>query len=271
MKCFFALSGNDERYVEMAKVLVCSAKKHTNLELICVLDGCDPSLVDWLKRCGVKVLEWEVTFLQEIIESYKGQRTIEFCRGTYLCMELPKIIREYGIDEEFVLYVDVDVMFRGPFDIKEYTPAHFASAADWGLDDRSRFSTGVIVMNTKSLFGKYDDFLAHLRNHKFDFSHTKMGPCDQGAWNTFYSHNEHDWLDPKYDWKPWWGINPEARIVHFSGPKPQEVERLLGSDSMRNETEQLHSYLVAEYAESYQYYVGEWKKLFRDDVVVPVT
>ncbi len=92
MKCFFTLSGTDFRYVEMAKVLVQSAQANTDLELFCVFDGEDENFTRWLNASDVCVLKWQVSFLDELITEYHGEKSIEFCRGTYLCMELPKII-----------------------------------------------------------------------------------------------------------------------------------------------------------------------------------
>ena len=173
-----------------------------------------------------------------------NQDIAEFCRGTYLCMELPRIVDEYGIIDEHILYVDSDVMFTGPIDLTDCKPTYFASSSDWKLDDWSRFSTGVIVMNVLNLRVDYPKFLKHLRKHSFDFSFAKMGPCDQGAWNTFYVNGEHEKLTPEYDWKPWCGINNNTRIVHFSGPKPQDVIRLKGLIKALSDKEQLYSFVV---------------------------
>jgi len=120
-------------------------------------------------------------------------------------MELPKVLNEYGVLDEYILYVDTDIMFLGSIDLDCIKPSYFSSSSDWDNNDWSRFSTGVMVMNIHNLFEKYPSFLAHLKSHRFNFPNTDMGPCDQGAWNTFYINNEHEKLDPLYDWKPWWG------------------------------------------------------------------
>ena len=114
MNCFFALSGSDDDYHQMAQVLVRSALKNTGLALYCVYDGSSDEFVRWLELAGVTVLRWQVSFLDELIRYYNGERSIEFCRGTYLCMELPKILEAYAFRDEYILYVDADVMFTGP-------------------------------------------------------------------------------------------------------------------------------------------------------------
>ncbi len=259
MKCFFTLSGTDFQYIQMAKVLVRSALANTDLELFCVYDGEDRDFTRWLRDASVDVIKWKISFLEELILEYEGDRSIDFCRGTYLCMELPKILAEYGVKDEHVLYVDTDTMFSGPVELRAFKPHYFASSSDWEQNEWSRFSTGVIVMNLPNLLGKYPGFVAHLKKYKFNFTHTRMGPCDQGAWNTYYKNGEHERLDPLYDWKPWWGINPDAKIVHFSGPKPQEAKRLLNMDKPRDENEQLQKFMVSENPEAYKHYIRVWK------------
>ncbi len=179
MKCCFTLSGNDSKYLEMAKVLVFSALANTNLEMYCIYDGKDEKFVNFLRRQNVHVLFWQITFLDELEINYQGERSIEFCRGTYLCMELPKVLNEYGVLDEYILYVDTDIMFLGSIDLDCIKPSYFSSSSDCDKNDWSRFSTGVMVMNVHNLFEKYPSFLAHLKSHRFSFPNTDMEPCDQ--------------------------------------------------------------------------------------------
>ncbi len=259
MKCFFVLSGDDNDYYQMVRVLVKSAFKNTDVDLYCVYDGSSEEFVRWLEIAGVTVLRWRVSFLEELVLCYNGDRSIEFCRGTYICMEIPRILEFYSFRDEHILYVDADVMFTGPVELDDCKPRYFASSSDWKIDDWSRFSTGVIVMNRVNLLDRYPAFLHHLRVHNFNFSHTGMGPCDQGAWNTFYTAGEHDKLESVYDWKPWWGINDAANIVHFSGPKPKKVEYYLQAGKPLNQKEQLDKFVVNESSDAYEYYVKMWR------------
>jgi hypothetical protein len=36
----------------------------------------------------------------------------------------------------------------------------------------------------------------------------------------FFRHGGWKPLRPELNWKPYWGINPAAKIIHFHGPKP---------------------------------------------------
>ena len=99
-------------------------------------------------------------------------------------------------------------------------------------------------MNVPNLRINYPDFSMRLRKHNFDFSFAKMGPCDQGAWNSFYANGEHEKLIPEYDWKPWWRINQKTRIVHFSGTKPQDVNVL---KDLRKHLTRKNSFIVLSF------------------------
>ena len=46
---------------------------------------------------------------------------------------------------------------------------------------------------------------------------------DEAAYRWFYRESNGplwDRLRPELNWKPYWGENAQARIVHFHGPKP---------------------------------------------------
>lgn len=260
MRCVFTLSGSSREYSEMARVLVLSAREYTNLELICVYDADDEGFVHWLKRHDVRVLRWRITFWDDLVERYSGEKTLEFCRGTYLCMEIPRILETFNIADRIILYVDVDMMFRGCVkDLNVLEPDYFAAPADWDFNDLTRFSTGVIVMNIPSLLEHYANFLQHLRKYNYDFGFAGMGPCDQGAWNTYWGTN-YESLNPIYDWKPWWGFSKDARILHFSGPKPHHVNRIL-KEGEYNEIDPIHSFVINEDPDAYYKYLNEWKEI----------
>ena len=56
-----------------------------------------------------------------------------------------------------------------------------------------------------------------------EFMHRHLAECaeltDQWVYRSFFRRG---WglLPTALNWKPYWGDNPDARIVHFHGPKP---------------------------------------------------
>ena len=258
MKCVMCLSGSAPEYEEMAKVAVRSALASTSLEVVLVYDGKSAALRSWMRNHGIHVIDWTVSFLDDLSLRYDGKKSIEFCRGTYLCMEVPRIMSEYGFEDEYILYTDLDVLFVGEVCIQNLEPEYFCAPKDWSLTDNSRFSTGIVLMNLKTLQNTYPDFVQHLKSNDYNFEHADMGPCDQGAWNTFYI-NVHEELPAIYDWKPWWGKNEDARIIHFSGPKPRHVRRLIEQHAFSTDDDEIHKYVVDQNPDAFIEYVEQWE------------
>ncbi len=258
MRCVFCLAGSDPEYIEMAKVLVLSAGANTRLELLCVYDGSDQRLIEWLESKNVLVIRWSVSFLEDLRDRYDGEKSIEFCRGTFLCMEVPYILNHYGMEDEYILYVDTDTMFVDDVDLNDTQPQTFCAPKDWSVSDNSRFSTGVLLMNCRFLLSQYSVFQTHIRRHNYNFSFTGMGPCDQGAWNTFFE-NKSEELPNCYDWKPWWGSSDAAIVIHFSGPMPRQVRRLIEMENPITEVDKIHKYVVDQDQNSYIRYVEAWE------------
>ena len=53
-------------------------------------------------------------------------------------------------------------------------------------------------------------------------NHGIYGPQDQGAYNGHYQGRFFVHLDARWNWKPYWGHNRAAALVHFHGPKPDD-------------------------------------------------
>jgi lipopolysaccharide biosynthesis glycosyltransferase len=261
MKCVFTVTDKDPGYIRMAKVFVLSAQMNSNLDLYCIYDGGKQEFISWLKNRGIPCIKWKVTFLDKIRDKYTGKKSIDYCAGAYLCIEIPLAFEASGIDDQYILYIDVDTMVLNNFSLDHKNPKYFAGAPDWGVSDLSFIGASVMVINLKQVKKDYPKFLKHLLKHNFDFSFAGHGPCSQGAWNTFY-RNKWDKLEPTYDWKPWWGFNPQAKIVHFSGPKPYEIQPLLVDDISAEESERdkINRFVVKQNPESYKKYLQVWNK-----------
>jgi hypothetical protein len=52
---------------------------------------------------------------------------------------------------------------------------------------------------------------------------------DEAAYRWFYRDQDGPlWnkLRPELNWKPYWGENPEAKIIHLHGPKPYQRDHI---------------------------------------------
>ncbi len=262
MKCVFTVTSNDPKYHDLAKVLVATARLNSNVELCCLYDGQEDEFTSWLSRWGVHCYIWKVSFLEDIRRTYTGKKSLEFCAGTYLRTEIPNAFQHYGLRDEYVLFLDVDTMVLNRINLNHIKPTYFAAAPDWDIADWSLVGTGVMLINLVEMRKNYSKLIGHLMQHDFDFSFDGAGPCSQGAWNTFF-RGRWDKLNPLYDWKPWWGFNLRAKIVHFSGPKPEEVPLLLGDqidEGSMGETQKIHHFVVNQDKNSFLRYSSIWKE-----------
>ena len=86
-------------------------------------------------------------------------------------------------------------------------------------------NAGVMLINVPWMRRTYDEFVAWAfsdANAARGLHFGPYGPGDQGAYNEFYSGKfvVHRW--PLFNWKPYWGFNARAKLVHFHGPKPDD-------------------------------------------------
>lgn len=224
MKWFFALNALTEHlaaYSEMVKVAVLSARRHTTLEPIFLYDGPRNELVAWLEGRGVRVIARRTRLhasLAKLAEE-KGDPFILQCgAGAFLRLEIPDLCAEEGWEREEVLYTDCDIMFMG--NVADQLPelrGYFIGAAPEGEQDNPDFiNSGVMLMRIPAL--------RQMETVFWQFVHEKLDRMvtfgwDQAAYQWFYRHGwKH--LRPELNWKPYWGINDAARVIHFHGPKP---------------------------------------------------
>lgn len=265
MKCVFTITDANKEYLELAKTLIMSAKLNSDTDFLCIYDGLENEFTSWLRKQNVPYYKWRVPFFNEIKEKYTGKRSFDFCAGTYLRIEIPNVFDFYGIKEDYILFIDVDTLILDTIDLTDIKPKCFAGPPDWNISIWSPVSTGVMLINVKNLKDEYKYLVEHLINNNFDFDYAGVGPCSQGAWNTYFK-DRWEKLDPDYDWKPWWGFNPKAKIVHFSGPKPNEIEIILsGKRNKRDESEleQIHRSVIERDKKSYTKYLKIWQKFYK--------
>ena len=121
-----------------------------------------------------------------------------------------------------ILYTDCDVMFLDEVvpELEENACRYFAVAPESVLGDYVNMNTGVMLMNTARLresLPKFRDYVSE------NLAALEAESWDEAAYRWFYrDENGPMWdrLRPELNWKPYWGENPAAKIIHFHGPKP---------------------------------------------------
>jgi Glycosyl transferase family 8 len=214
MKWYFGLnaaSANSEtgRHARLALI---SALAIGGLEPHCLYAGERDTFTDWLEARGVHVHLVFPRFAQIIRDrAAAGAYSLDFM-GHWLRSQICLIENEVPM----VLYTDCDVVFLQPVAFGEVPPQTIACAPEFRLDEWRYFNSGVMLMNLERLRRDYLAFeafaIAGINSNE------SWGFRDQAAYNGFYRQR---WspLEPRFNWKAYWGPSEDAAILHFHGPK----------------------------------------------------
>jgi len=230
MKWYFALNESGIlRYGEMVMVAVESATRNTSLKPMMLYDGQINDFTRWIESRGVTVVQHQVSFLKELLDAPTNLGfNPAVARGAYLRLEVPELETE----DDFILYTDVDVIFVRNPDVSSLRPRYFAAAPEATTgSDIIRFyrpvcNSGAMIMNVKNMREARPWVLNLARSHNFYFQ-GRSGYYDQGAIN-FAFHAMWEEMPHSLNWRPFTGLpTDDASIIHFHGPKPHEVFRIM--------------------------------------------
>ena len=221
MRWYFALNAasirTDEMYARCVEAAVLSAVQNTTLDPYFIFDGSECALTRRVRRLGGKVIFHRTSLYDAIIAanpSDPGWQQI--AQGAYLRLDVPMLDSE----SEFALYTDCDVLFLTDPALDDVRPKLFAVAPEFTHGDYENMNSGVMVMNlagmreVSSAFRKF--VIAGLAGFQ---------AFDQGALRAFFQ-GQYEPLPETLNWKPYWGSNPQAEILHFHGPKPAHVKAI---------------------------------------------
>jgi len=222
MKLFLATNSatTKKENIKLLEKSVISAVKNTNFELHVLFDGkkeelnlpSEVNIIEHRHRCYD-------TFKNSIRAKNKAN-TVTIASGAFLRTEIPFLCKSLGFEDEFVLYTDYDVLFqKGDYsDLNHIKPEYFSAAPESNKNDYSYVNTGAMLMNVKSLIVEDERIVDYIENN---FENLEV--WDQTVYNDLYK-SQIDQLPLKYNWKPYWGINHDAKIIHFHGAKPRSIE-----------------------------------------------
>jgi lipopolysaccharide biosynthesis glycosyltransferase len=230
MKWFFGFNEETEwfdNYVRYIKCAVNSARKNTDLEPHFLYDGKPNELTEWLHGKGVTTHYLRSRFYDVFEKRAEQGLNAKVASGAFLRAEIPDITYDR---DPFVLYTDCDVMFLGNVSaLSEMKPKHFACAPEFNQDDWRYFNSGVMVMNTKSMHDKMPGFEKLVKGSS---AKQLSVSYDQEMYNIMYK-DRWDRLPPEYNWKPYWGLNDDAKIIHFHGIKVENIERVMCGEEVQ--------------------------------------
>jgi len=241
MKWFFVLnSAADLWFRDMVKAAVHSAAQHTDLEPHCIYDGGDTPLSRWIEGRGVTMHRARLPChgrlsAPEVLAANAGSAYSPVnAEGAFLKLLIP----DFCAPEERFLFTDCDVIFRpgfpcaalrglrdGFFAVHEMqTPPSPSSPAE-------NFNSGVFVTTASAMNERRPRMWQVLEENRY-FFWGKPGFYDQGLLNIIYRG---DWtpVTPWINWRVFWPSNPGALLLHFHGPKPQQIRRILAGQPDR--------------------------------------
>lgn len=205
-------------YRDHLKIAIASCRACTSLDPHVVFDGDPETLIDAVGRQDFTIHQKATALWPDIIEVAEGPGfKHRIASGAFLRMEIANLEQT----EDFVLYTDCDVLFCADVDFSKCRPRLIAAAPEADQTDWSSFSSGVMILNVAAARNDYLNILGCARR-TLGIPHF----YDQGVYNKFYK-DKWDRLPLVMHWKPYWGINKHALIVHFHGPKIHALRYLI--------------------------------------------
>lgn len=263
MKWFFVVNKEAVKwFTDMIRVAVLSAKCTGKLEPHCITDDDSDPLFDWLRAEGVEIHVGRLPFrdrlfADDVIEANKGSfyRPVN-AAGAYLKILIP----QFATPGELIMYTDCDILFLETlsFDGVAIDNGTLNAVAEISSDIRVKqteagiFNSGVMIFDPALFQNRYDELIALLEDNKYYF-HGDPGFYDQGLFNVAFKGTWKS-LPDRLNWRPYWGLNQDASIIHFHGPKPAQVHRIM-NDKVSEDEHQSVIRLYEEAPEAYRYYL----------------
>jgi len=188
------------------------------------------------------------TLMSNMKDTSSNYESMDKLISTLIRFDVPLLFSK----EKYVLYTDTDVVFMKDVHLHEFhpLPRYYTVGAEFqphlthshannapmyapvilrtNISKRMRIkygNAGIILYNVNSMLSTYQKFVdwvfqpIHLQR---GLHFGKFGPLDQGAYNSFYMNQFRVVKYPFFNWKPYWGYNKDATIIHFHGPKLED-------------------------------------------------
>lgn len=256
MKWFFAvteetLAHHDHDFPNLIKTAVASSRANTTLLPNLIYHGKENALTAELRDMGVNIIHHQLTLAPYIREHAPPDYPVAISCGAFLRTDIPDLEHE----DDFIIYTDCDVIFLGEPTAVDLRPSLFACAPEFSQHDYTNINTGVMVMNLPALRQSLPDF-----RHFILQGFPNLVAYDQGAYQSYYS-GQHEPLPATSNWKPYWGVNPSAEIIHFHGPKPFAVRKRMDDPSYP--IPDVWSGLMERDPAGYREYLALWERFQR--------
>ena len=205
-------------------VAVHTARKFTSLVPHCVYDGKENDFTAWLTKNGVRIVQHRSFIREQLTDLGRRKNNPHLAAGlagAFARVELPDLVVNLG-NPSRALYTDCDIFFAGEVvpELETSRCEYFAVAPETDKENYVAMNTGVMLMNMERLRESLPDLRKYILKN---LDELEKESWDEAAYRWFYRDEKGpmwDRLRPELNWKPYWGENPEAKIIHFHGPKP---------------------------------------------------
>lgn len=235
MKTFFVINDNSPYHYDLLKASINSLKINTSLEPYCIYTGAtDHPILTWLKNKGVPILNHSLSFIKnisamqfedfklpslyrELYQNHKHLHNNNLLITESVRIDLPVILQNHHINDEYVLYCDVDTLFLSEIDLSVYKPSLIGAVLRYKY-----LNNGVMLFNMPSYTKQYQAFKEFIIEKNFNF---ELFWGSQGAFNEYFIENIAP-IPIEYNWHVFWGINSNTKIAHFCGLKPNDYMQI---------------------------------------------
>lgn len=230
MKVVFTTNSDYNSYSShrLLKVAITSLKANTTLEPVVIWDGYQDRTTGWLEDNNVPIIYHELSFKDKIkhfdFHTIKLENRVlenmykkySYYNKTFIETESMRLdIPDLFPDEKYVLYCDCDVLF-----LKDPVLSKIIQPLGGALREEAFFNNGVMLFNIPEYKKQHEAFKNYYINSNYTF---KIGNVTtQGAYNTYFKGSVAD-IGLNNNWHSFMGINPNASIIHFCGPKPFDI------------------------------------------------
>jgi hypothetical protein len=209
-------------YIEMYSVAVTTVIG-TNpwIKPVLILDGELDEHTKKLELFGVTIFKFQSTLIDTLKTKYSGD---SFCiaKGAFLRVDISKVCEMMNITDEYVLYTDNDVMFLDDVsEIKNLKCKYLMMCSEF-TKEFSPFSvnTGVMLINLKNYKSIYNRFKQNI------ISMILISQSYDQDMFRYYFGKSIESLPYNFNYKPYWGLSDNIKILHFHGPKPHQKNKI---------------------------------------------
>jgi lipopolysaccharide biosynthesis glycosyltransferase len=219
MYWFCGVNDNSSMHKDMYITSLKSAVKNTTLTPILLYDGTDDIFRHTVETYNGRIINHRTLLFDKHNFKNKQDGWKNIACGAFLRIDIPIICKQLSIEDNTVLYTDTDVIFLQDVvsELNTYNPFYFAICPEFDKKDYTSFNSGVMLINVRSMYDTYTNLTTFMEEKKYDFP-----AFDQGALQIFYK-NKIDRLPLYFNHKPYWGIDNAAKIIHYHGPKYNNI------------------------------------------------